>query len=67
MSSQKRKLIIDKIFSKLFRLEEMEEEEEQFVYVVEENQNLNLNLNLNFTTDLAQTEVDATKVKQTQI
>jgi hypothetical protein len=65
MSSQKRKLIIEKIFSKLFRLEEMEEEEEQFVYVVEEDQNLNLNLN--FTTDLAQTEVDATKVKQTQI
>jgi hypothetical protein len=63
ISSQKRKLIIEKIFSKLFRLEEMEEEEEQFVYVVEEEQNLNLN----FTTDLAQTEVDATKVKQTQI
>jgi hypothetical protein len=41
----------------------MEEEEEQFVYVVEEERNLNLN----FTTDLAQTEVDATKVKQTQI
>jgi len=43
----------------------MEEEEEQFVYVVEEERNLKLNLN--FTTDLAQTEVDATKVKQTQI